>query len=135
MIADVQMPPIDGGEWLSRFILYKSHIRQDRTLRPDPFISHPHADLSVTRHSGIDEKTLWLLGESVARQTGKPLHGRAETQGKSYQGKKLSVVLAPVVGNPNHANVVGWPADKAAQKMLALKIATESCFLPKSEGP
>jgi hypothetical protein len=130
MNGDVFMPPVESDEWLSRYILQKSHVRQDNTLRPDPFIPHPHADLSVTRHLELDERTLWDIGEGVARQTGKALHGRGENQARTYQGQTLSVVSAPAPGNRNHANVTGWPADKPAQKIIALEIAARSRYVP-----
>lgn len=133
MIGDVSMPPVESDEWLSRYILQKSHVRQDNTLRADPFIPHPHADLSVTRHLGLDKNTLWNIGVDVARQTGKALHGRAENQVRTYQGQTLWVVSAPVPGNRNHANVTGWPADKPAQKIIALEIAARSRYVPRTE--
>jgi hypothetical protein len=127
------MPPVETGERLSRYILQKSHVRQDNTLRADPFIPHPHADLSVTRHLELDAKAIWDNGEDVARQTGKALHGRAENLAGAYQGQSLSVVAAPVAGNRNHANVIGWPADKPAQKIIALEIAARSQYVPRPE--
>jgi hypothetical protein len=132
MKGDVHMPPVESEEWLSRYILQKSQVRQDNTLRADPFIPHPYADLSVTRHLELTEKTLWDIGEDVARQTGKALRGRAENQARSYQGQSLSVVSAPVPGNRNHANVTGWPAEKPAQKIIALEIAARSRYIPQS---
>jgi hypothetical protein len=131
MKGDIFMSPVETDEWLSRYILQKSHVRQDNTLRADPFIPHPHADLSVTRHLELDENTLWDIGEDVARQTGKALHGRAENQAKNYQRQSLSVVSAPVPGNCNHANVTGWPAGKPAQKIIALEIAASSRYVPR----
>jgi hypothetical protein len=35
----------------------------------------------------------------------------------------LQVVAAPVPENPNHANVIDWPAEKSAQKIIAQQIA------------
>jgi hypothetical protein len=72
MKGDVRMPPVEPDEWLSRYILQKSHVRQDNTLRADPFIPHPHADLSVTRHLELDENTLWDVGEHVAKRPNRP---------------------------------------------------------------
>lgn len=132
MKGDIRMPRIGSDEWLSRFILHKTFVRQDNTLKADPFIPHPYADLSVTRHLELNEDTLWAIGEDVARQTGKTLYGRAENQAMTYQSQELSVVAAPVAGNRNHANVTGWPEDKPAQKMKALVIAANSAFVPRS---
>jgi len=125
------MPPVADDELLSRFVLHKSHIRHDQTLKADPFIPHPHADLSVTRHLGLDDNALWDIAENVARQIGKTLYGRAENHTATYQGHQLTVVAAPVPGNRNHANVTGWPSEKPAQKMIALQIAANSHFVSR----
>jgi hypothetical protein len=41
----------------------------------------------------------------------------------------LAVDAAPTETNPNHANVFGWPADKPAQKIIALEIAATASFV------
>lgn len=133
MSNDVSMPVVGSDEWLSRYILHKSHVRQDNTLKADPFIPHPWPDLSVTRHLDLDKTMIWDIGADVARQTGKTLQGRAENQANVYQNQKLSVITAPAPGNPNHANVTGWPADKPAQKIIALEIAARTRYVPRTE--
>jgi hypothetical protein len=125
---------VKSEEWLSRFILHKSHVRHDNTLRADPFIPHPLADLSVTRHLELNETSLWSIGEDVAILCRKNLYGRAENQADIYLSQKLSVFSQPVPGNTNHANVTGWPIDKPAQKIIALEIAARSHYVPRVEG-
>jgi len=132
MSGNSALPPVGSEEWLSRYILHKSYVRHDNTLKADPFIPHPHADLSVTRHLGLHDAELWDIGRDVARQTHKTLHGRAENQAMVYQGRMLTVAAASVPGNPNHANVTGWPKEKPRQKMLALEIAADSEYIPYS---
>lgn len=116
-------PPVDPNEWLARFIHYQRYIRQDRTIRPDAFIPHPYPDLSVTRHLQLSATQIWEIGRAVARQIGQPLRGRANVQVSVFQRQELHVVEAPLLENPNHANVTGWPAEKPAQKIIAQQIA------------
>jgi len=118
-------------EQLARYILHNSHVRQDNTLKADPFIPHPRVDLSVTRHLQLSEPEIWALGEDVARQTGKALKGRGDTLAQTYLGQKLRILAAPAPGNPNHANITGWPADKPMQKIIALEIAAQSHYRPR----
>jgi hypothetical protein len=59
----------------------------------------------------------------VARQIGQTLRGRADVQVSVFRRQELNVVEAPLVENPNHANVTGWPAEKPAQKVIAQQIA------------
>jgi hypothetical protein len=118
------VPPITSDEWLARFIHYQRYIRQDRTVRADAFIPHPYPDLSVTRHLQLSDAELWRIGGDVARQINRSLHGRVDTQVFVFQRQRLQVIADPVFpDNPNHANINGWPAEKAAQKIIAQQIA------------
>ena len=129
---------VSDGEWLARYILRKDHVRQDGTVKPDPFIPHPHADLSVTRHLGLDEQEIWSAGTKVAEQVaeklpGATLQGRADAQARLYRQQSLFVEAVPVKGNENHANVIDWPPDKPSQKAIALLIAREVAYKPKPQ--
>jgi hypothetical protein len=115
--------PVASEELLARFILHRSHLRQDWTVKPDAFIPHPWPNLSVTRHLYLSETELWKIAQQVARQTEKTLHGRADVRASDFKRQTLRVVADPVLGNPNHANVSGWPLEKSAQKAIAQEIA------------
>lgn len=115
--------PVTADEQLARFILQRSHLRQDGTVKQDAFIPHPWPDLSVTRHFQLTEKELWSIGENVARQTAKTLYGRADVRASDFHRHRLRIIAARVEGNPNHANVTGWPTEKPAQKIIAQQIA------------
>lgn len=123
---------VADNEWLARYILRKDHVRADGTVKPDPFIPFKHVELSVTRHLGLSESDLWAAGETVATQVGEDMYGRADAIADVFVRQKLKVLSAPVVGNVNHANVVGWPPDKKTQKEIALLIAREAAFKPKA---
>lgn len=114
---------VTPDEKLARFILQRSHLRVDLTVKPDPFIPHPLNDLSVTRHLQLSEGQLWKLGREVARLRSKSLYGRADVRVSDLERHRLQVVAAPLENNPNHANVVGWPLEKPAQKSIAQQIA------------
>lgn len=131
MSGDASIPSVGSEELLSRYILQKNHVRQDNTLRADLFIPHPYADLSVTRHLALDDRALWQIGADVARQTGKSLYGRAENLAQIFQEKGLTIIAAPVFGNSNHANISGWPAEKPAQKIIALEVAASSRYVAR----
>ena len=122
---------ISPEENLARYVLYNRHIRKaDNTVKADAFIPHPYVDLSVTRHSGLDESNIWAIGADVAQKQGKTLYGRADIQTSEINKAALEVISDPDEGNPNHANVIGWPTEKAAQKNIALEIASKSTYLP-----
>ena len=115
--------PVTSNELLARFILQRSHLRQDWTVKSDAFIPYPWPNLSVTRHLQLSDPELWKIAQKVAQQTERILHGRADVQASDFERQSLRVVAAPVSENPNHANVSGWPLEKSAQKTIAQEIA------------
>jgi hypothetical protein len=127
------IPPstVADDEVLARFILHKRYIRSDGTLKPDSFIPHPYLDLSVTRHVGLEESSIWVIGEMVAMEQSKRLYGRGDVSAFVFRSLKLKVQADPVAGNAHHANVTNWPQDKPAQKMCAQEIAAVASFVSK----
>lgn len=131
MIPPDAVPPVDGDEMLARYVLQSSHIRtSNQSVKPDAFIPHPYRDLSVTRHREATETEIWNSGRTVAMQIGKTLHGRADLVAETCLRQQLTVKAAPLDDNPNHADISNWPADKAAQKIIALEISAAARFLP-----
>lgn len=132
MIDPANVTEVTSDEVLARFVAQSSHIRRsNRSIKSDAFIPHPYPDLSVTRHLSAVEAELWTVGEQVAATSGKTLYGRGDFQVSACLAQRLVVKAAPVANNPNHANVLGWPADKPAQKIVALEIAAAAKFVLK----
>jgi hypothetical protein len=132
MIDPANVPEVAPSETLARFILYGKHIRpSDQTLKPDAFMPHPYLDLSVTRHLLASEDELWTVGQGIAELQGRPLHGRGDIRADTCDAEGLRVQADPVEGNPNHAIVVDWPAEKSAQKSIAQQIAAAAKFTPR----
>jgi hypothetical protein len=134
MIDPSNVPPVSDDEELARYIFSSSHVRRaDKSLKPDAFMPPMNLELSVTRHLATNEVELWGIGETVALASSRTLRGRADIDTKACLGQKLSVQAAPIIPqNPNHAHIVGWPADKPARKIVALEIAAKAKFIPKS---
>ncbi len=117
------IPPLPAAigdeEDLARFVFFQGHVRADLTIKPDALIPHPYPDLSVNRRHGADEAGIWADARTVERKRGRPLVGRADLLAADYRSRRLSVQSDPVEGNPRHALVLGWPAEKSAQKNIA----------------
>jgi len=123
--------PVASIEQLARFIVFSGWIRRsDQTVKQDAFIPPPDLELSVTRHKNLSEQELWRIGQSVADSRPAKLHGRADIRAVNVRQQALDVEPNPVPGNPNHANVIGWPVDKPAQKIIAQELAAKARFLP-----
>jgi len=87
---------------------------------------HPRVETSLTRHAEATTHELWQEGQRVASIRGTRLHGRADVRALVFSAESLTVVARPLPENPNHADAIGWPSDKAAQKMIATEIARKS---------
>jgi hypothetical protein len=123
--------PLSATEILARFILSKKWIRGDGAgIKQDAFIPHPHNELSVTRHFGIDEARLWQIGMEVARRRDKSLHGRADIAAALAASAGLLACADALDDNPQHAKVIGWPAEKEKQKLIAGELAASAVFQP-----
>ena len=118
-------------ETLARFVLKKDWIRKiDNTVKPDAFIPPRDLQLSVTRQVGISTEKLVEIGKSVASQTGLQFFGRADIETRQVLKNALRAVAWPLADNANHAHLIGWPADKALQKTIALDLAAVAVFVP-----
>ncbi len=117
------LSPVDDDELLARFIRSKRHIREDRTVKQDAFIPHPHRDLSVIRHIGLNKDELWDIGRSIIDR----LLGRADIIALEVRNQELRI--EPTATPRNHANISGWPPEKEAQKIIALELAAKALFV------
>lgn len=141
MLDPANVPDVDNEELTARFVVSRRHFnKQTGTLKADAFVPHPYEELSVTRLIYITEVEIWGLGQKVAaaRTPPRTLHGRGDVLAASYRSQRnLDVIAVPVEGNPNHANVIGWPSadDEAGQVMIAKEIAAVAKFVepPESE--
>lgn len=91
---------------------------------------HPRVETSVTRHLSATEQELWAEGARVATLRKRTLYGRADVFASACIAEGLEAVSAPIAENPNHSNIVGWPADKPLQKIKAIQLAAKSQYLP-----
>lgn len=118
-------PPADiaDEESLARYVYVRGHVRSDGTLRPDALIPHPYPDLSVNRHHGLTEEQVWAVGRTLRPL---PLVGRADLSAIAFRAHRLRVRADPVEGNPHHALVLDWPAEKSAQKSIVQQLLATS---------
>jgi ribosomal protein S18 len=124
MLDPTNVPPVDAGELLARFVTQRGQFRsKDKTLKQDLFVPHPRRDLSVTRHRDATEEELWAVGRDVAGALRRTLYGRGDLRSEECEVDSLRVKAKPLPNNPNHADVTGWPSQKQDQKAIAIKLA------------
>ena len=120
------MPPISLSEILSRFVLYRKHVRIDNSIRPTAFMPDRNGETSVFRTSEMSANNIWNIGREVAIRRGKPLIGRADIITGVVVSNGLQIV--PQEPPEKHANIIGWSSEKSKQKEVALILASEATF-------
>lgn len=121
---------VENNEDLARFVVFSRWIQKtNQRVKPDAFIPPLSLKLSVTRHKNLSPEVIWKIGAAVAAARPATLYGHADIIAVNVRRHDLDVAPAPVEENPNHANIVGWPAQKAAQKNVAQKLAADARFV------
>jgi len=79
-------------------------------------------------------QNLWQIGQQVAAARPASLYRRADVTGAEVRRQKLEVEARPVPENLNHASIIGWPADKPAQKSFAQELSAVARYVAKPTG-
>jgi hypothetical protein len=122
MIDPEKVPPVADTELLARYVTQSGQFRiSNNTVKPDLFMPHPYQELSLTRHQDATEAEIWKVGVEVAST--RTLYGRADIQASKCKIDSLQVMAKPLLNNPNHVDIEGWPSEKQEQKAIAQKLA------------
>jgi hypothetical protein len=115
------------GDLLNRFLTHKNHFSTTH-VKQGAFLPPQNLKLSVFCTKGLSGEQIWALGE---RHVTAHIYGRAELTitAVSDIGLKIDLDNRP----PRHANIIGWPTEKSARKLCALKLAEKSFLALKSE--
>ena len=138
MIEAADIPPVADNELLARFIVNSNEKRPDGTVTPALFLPYKLVELSVNRHREATANETWVIGRRVAMLRQKTLYGRADIRASFCRIKPLDVVPKPILPhNPNHADIIGFPAPKDEQLSLAQKLAAsiEGKWIPVPPEP
>ncbi len=122
---------LSDAELVARFVVSKRWIRSsDGSVKPDAFVPPADKELSVTRHKGISTEKLWRHGKAVAEKRDASLLGRADVRVADVREQNIEAVPHPIWReNWNHAHLIGWPAEKPHQKIIAMQIAAQAQYL------
>jgi hypothetical protein len=124
-----QLPAGVGDEEdLARYVFRTEHVRPDGTIKPDALMPYRHTDLSVTRHHGLADSEIWAAGQRVGQQRQLQLVGRADLLAADYRARHLTVQADATDDNAHHALVLGWPAEKPAQKSVAQLLVAQTRY-------
>ena len=121
-------------EPIVRYIIDSKHFQRSKnSVKPDAFL--PHGDppeTSVFRIDRLDETEIWEIGNSIAKKRERTLKARADFEARSIAGTPLRFHADD--DPPRHANIVGWPIEKAHRLQLSLEIAQKATLRIATEG-
>ena len=126
------MPPpeIPPPETVARYLLQSNEFSlEKRCVKPTAFMPHRvRLDLSVFRIQGLESEEIWSIGKKyVATPRGKKLYGTGNIAVANIQKHQLRVV--PNEPPPRHVDILGWPKEKDAQKLIALELSAEATLV------
>ena len=136
------MSEVLSEEKLTRYILDSSQVRGNGTVKPAAFIPPKDGKKSIYRisHPDLPEEEIWHIGEQNVlipfreknKQPQKTMKGRADFEASSVYDQNL--YFDPNGDpHPRHANIIGWPEDKHAQEIKALRLAEKATFREKPQ--
>jgi len=82
--------------------------------------------LSVFRTSDLSAAENWAIGDAVGELRGKILLGRGDIKAAVINESRLSIDPNDIP--PRHANIVDWPDDDSAIKLIAIELADRASF-------
>lgn len=124
MMDPGHIPDVADNELLARFIVNSDEKRPDGKVSHKLFMPYKWVELSVNRHREATIDETWQVGFEVAAQRNKSLHGLANIRAGQCRIETLNVTPEPILpGNPNHANIVGYPPAKEDQMAIAKELA------------
>ncbi len=122
---------VSREELLGRYLLEESYFSSSKNaVKPKAFMPPLDLKLSVFRIHGLSRSEIWDIGdEKVAAIMGKTLKGVAEIKAEKVFNEELDI-------NPNepptrHANITGWPEEKAKRQSIAQELAAEAKLVLK----
>ncbi len=124
MIHPDHIPNVADNELLARVIVNSNEKRPDGKVSHKLFMPYRWVELSVNRHREATLEETWQVGFDVAKQRSKTLFGLANIRANKCRIETLNVIPDAILpGNPNHANITGYPAAKEDQMAIATELA------------
>lgn len=128
---------VDPRESLGRYLPEESYFsRSKNAVKPKAFMPPSDLKLSVFRIDGLSLKQIWEIGEQQVIQAmpqTKVLYGLANI--KVAKVNEVSLSIDPDNRPMRHANIIGWPANKARRQSIAQELAAEAKLVLKGCVP
>ena len=129
MMDPADLPPLDPREVLGHFLYSKREIKRGGVIHHRAFLPGKSGKLSVMRLRGASKEEIREVGSRIGALRDRVLLGRGDLEYWVFSRAGLEVVTAPEMGNPNHADVVGWPDIRQKRLTLAMMLAASATLV------
>ncbi|MFQ5683326.1 MAG: hypothetical protein ACE5HC_08655 [Candidatus Binatia bacterium] len=116
---------------ITRFLQHTNLFSRNKSrVKPGAFLPRPNStvagqlETSVFLISNLSEHKIWKIGERHVARKQKTIYGRADLPASAVLKAKLELEIDDIP--LRHANIIGWPPDKASRKDLAVDLAQSS---------
>ncbi|MGC2333402.1 MAG: hypothetical protein WA581_18265 [Candidatus Acidiferrales bacterium] len=122
-------PPADDCHYtsLTRYIYQSGHFSTTRA-KPGAFLP-PKGNLKTSAGwiDEIDDPEIWEIGDILGHLRSTPADAQARADFDSSILARENLTIEPDPNHhPRHVNLAGWPAEKDAQKDIALALVAGS---------
>ena len=127
------MPPpqIPSPETVARYLLQSNQFNRGKNRVKFNAVhasSCQTGSLCFSDFKGLKNEEIWSIGKKhVAAPRGKKLYGYGNIAVANIQKHQLRVVSNEPP--PRHADILGWPKEKEAQKLIALELSAEATLV------
>jgi hypothetical protein len=123
---------VDPSEPLARFLTSRGQYTLEVVKAPAFMPETKSLETSVHRILELDDADTMALGTAVAAKSDRRCHGWAAI--RANRVVETGLRLKPDNEPPGHAAIVGWPATKAEQKGLAVRLASASLLVLRRQS-
>lgn len=118
---------LGDNEVLARFIFSANHFAATKKrVKPAAFMPPQNLQLSVFRIQDLTDEETWDVAVAI---TDRSVRARGDIAVSGVRGASLDVEPDDIP--LRHANIVGWPKDKAKQKQIAMELAAQATLVIK----
>lgn len=116
---------VSPTESLGRYLPQRAYYSiAKNSVKPQAFMPPLDLRLSVFRIDGLQLEEIWKIGQREvidASPQPRELYGIADVKALKVQENDLEV--EPDNIPPRHANIIGWPEEKAQRMLIAQELA------------
>lgn len=128
------------SEPLSRFIFSSGHVKAGGSqAKWRAFYLKPtDKDVSIARIEGLDEESIWALGDETGAERQQRAIARADITRSKVQAMRSDVApridVVPDPPPPSHALIVNWPDQDEARRAICMVLAAEASAVPRPQA-